>query len=124
MKLNDKRYFEWFYKLGKAWEQKKPDAVLELLDDEFKYYETPFSKPYTKKEEILKLWEDVPKSQKDITFSFDIISLDINTAIAHWNASFTRIKNNERAILDGIFLIKLNNKDLCTLFKQWWNTKE
>jgi hypothetical protein len=124
MKLKDRRYFEWFDKLGKAWEQKNPQAVLELFDDNFQYFETPFMIPYTKKEEILKLWQDVPLSQKDITCSIDLLSYDINTATAHWNASFTRIKTNKKAQLDGIFLIKLNEKNLCTLFKQWWVSKE
>lgn len=124
MNQSEKRFFSWFQKLGNAWVQKNPEAVLMLLAEKFLYYETPFTKPFTTKKEIHLLWQEVPKSQKDIRFSHEILSVIKNTAIAHWKASFTRIKNNKKANLDGIFLITLNQEGLCTLFKMWYNSKE
>ncbi|MCJ7739850.1 nuclear transport factor 2 family protein [Candidatus Microgenomates bacterium] len=122
--MNKKLFQLWFSKLGKAWEGKDPQAVPLLFADKFKYYETPFEKPHTTKKELLKLWEEVPASQKDIEFDYDVITITNNIAIAHWHAGFTRIRQNKKAVLDGIFLVELNNKGLATLFKQWWVTKE
>ena len=122
--MNRKWFSLWFSNLGRVWEEKNLQAIPSLFADKFEYYETPFEKPYTTKEGLLKLWENVPQSQKDIKFAFDIISATENIGIAHWCASFTRIKQSKRSVLDGIFLVKLNNKGLCTLFKQWWVTKE
>lgn len=122
--MNRGLFRSWLLKLGKAWEEKDPRAIPPLFADRFEYYETPFEKPYTTKERLLKLWEEVPTSQKDTKFDFDIIAIANNTAIAHWHATFTRIKQNIKTNLDGVFLVKLNDKRLCTLFKQWWMTKE
>lgn len=122
--MDRKWYSLWFNKLGKAWKEKDPQAIPPLFADKFEYYETPFDKPYTTKKGLVKLWKEVPESQRDIKFDFDIITITNSIAIAHWYASFTRTKQNKRAILDGIFLVKLNNKGLATLFKMWWVTKE
>lgn len=122
--MQENLFKDWFSKLGKAWEGKDSQAIPPLFADKFEYYETPFEKPYTTKEGLLKLWEEVPVSQKDIKFDFDIIAISNNIATAHWHTSFTRTKQDKKAILDGIFLIRLNNKGLCTLFKQWWIAKE
>jgi len=118
------KFVSWFSRLGKAWEEKNPQAIPPLFADRFQYFETPFEKPYTTKRQLLQLWEEVPKSQKNIRFDFDIISICKDIAVAHWHAVLTRIKQNKKAVLDGIFLVKLNNQGLATLFKQWWVTKE
>ncbi len=122
--MNGEQFSLWFNKLGKAWEEKDPQAIPPLFAEKFEYYETPFDKPCTTKEGLLKLWQEVPDSQKDIRFSFKILSVLGNTGITHWQASFTRIKQNKKANLDGIFLVRLNQEGLCTLFKMWWVTKE
>jgi len=115
---------KWLKNMGKAWEEKNPKAIPPLFADTFEYYETPFEKPFTSKKQLIKLWQDVPISQKDIQFKYDIVSLTQDLGIAHWTAEFTRIKEGKKAHLDGIFLIKLNTSGLCTLFRQWWVSKE
>lgn len=114
----------WVNKMGNAWMDKNPQVIPLLFAENFKYYETPFSNPLTAKNQLIDLWQDVPNSQKDIKFYFEIISKKNNQYLAHFHASFIRIKTNSKAILDGIFFLKLNDKGLCTLFKWWWNTKE
>ena len=116
--------WKWVNKMGQAWIDKNPQAIPPLFAETFKYFETPFEKPLTSKIELIVLWQDVPLSQKDITFSFEIISEINNQYIVHFQASFIRLKTGSKALLDGIFLIELNNNGLCTLFKWWWNTKE
>jgi hypothetical protein len=113
----------WVKKMGKTWEEKKPDIIPGLFSKKFKYYETPFEKPLTAKKDLIELWQEVPTSQKDIKFTFKVLTLNGNTGIINWRAVFTRIPSNKRAELDGIFYIKLNSKGLCTLFKQWWVSK-
>ena len=114
----------WINKIGKAWIEKNPSLIPPLFAENFKYYETPFSTPIKTKKELLKLWQDVPNSQKDITFDFEILSEINNDYLAHFHASFVRIKNYSKTALDGIFSVKLNNNNLCTEFKWWWNTEE
>lgn len=116
--------WNWIYKMGQAWIEKNPAAIPPLFANEFKYYEDPFTKPITNKKALLILWQDVPDSQNNINFDFEILSEKDNLVIAHFHASFIHIKNNSKAELDGIFYVKLNQNNLATEFKWWWNTKE
>lgn len=122
--MNNNTGWTWINKLGQCWMEKQPQSIPPLFADEFKYYETPFNNPITTKNQLIDLWQEVPNSQKDITFKFEIISEADFRYIAHWQASFTRTPSGKKAFLDGIFLINLNNEGLCTLFKQWWVNKE
>ncbi|OGG36611.1 hypothetical protein A3J20_00560 [Candidatus Gottesmanbacteria bacterium RIFCSPLOWO2_02_FULL_42_29] len=116
--------WNWINKMGQAWVERNPNAILTLFADKFQYFESPFTKPLSDKKTLLALWQEVPASQKDVSFEFEIISETQFRYIAHWKSSFTRIPTGKKAFLDGIFLINLNNQGLCTLFKQWWVNKE
>lgn len=96
--MTKKQLYNWVSKLGKVWEKRNPYSIPQLFAENFKYYESPFEKPYTKKSELVKLWQDVPKSQKDIKFEFKIISMNRNMGIAHWKASFMRTKKTHESI--------------------------
>ena len=116
--------WNWVNTMGKAWITRNPELIPPLFADEFKYFESPFADPVTSKKDLLILWQEVPQSQKDVKFNFEIISSSDFRYIAHWQASFTRTPSGKKAFLDGIFLINLNSEGLCTLFKQWWVNKE
>lgn len=115
--MNKDQLNQWVSKLGKAWEDKNPKLIKEICAKNIKYYETPFTKPYTNPEQVEELWQDVPKSQKNIKFQHKIISCNKNLGIVHWSAIFIRKKTNKKAHLDGIFLVSLNKKGLCTSFR-------
>lgn len=109
----------WLDKLGKAWVEKDPDAVLNLFDQTIKYFENVLDEPYIGKEKVYDLWKVVPESQKDISFIGEILMTKGNIAIANWKAKFTKIMSGEIEEIDGIFLFELNDDGKCTLFKQW-----
>jgi len=114
----------WLKQLGRAWVEKKPEIMGEICAANVKYYETPFGKPYIGSKAVVKLWQnDVPGKQKDIKFKYDIVSFSMTVNIAHWSAEYTRIKDNQRVILDGIFQVALNSEGLCTEFHMWWVIK-
>lgn len=94
-----------------------------LCADDVLYYEDPFQDPYKGRTAVRNLWEEVPKTQKDITFTYEVISVLGQLGIAHWSASYTKIFSGERVVLDGVFFVKLNEKGLCQEFHMWWNRK-
>lgn len=116
-------FVKWFDKLKNAWENKNLDSALDLCADKFLWYETPFAEPLRTKAQLLKEWQSV-LDHKDISVSYKILSIDNNVGFAHWNAKFKRIYSNENAELDGIYMVTLNEKGLCTEFHQWYNTKD
>ena len=121
--MTRQQFEDWLERLKIAWETKNPEVAANLCAGKVLYYETPFGKPLMKRKEVLKEWENVPRSQKNITFSYEILSLEDNFGIAHWSAKFTRLPSYKKAHLDGIFKVSLNEKGLCTEFNQWWNHK-
>lgn len=122
--MNDKIFKKWFDSLSRAWIARNPGMVASLCAENVAYYEDPFQKPLRGRSAVRKVWKEVPRSQKDIHFTYLILGISGNMGIAHWSASFTRIPIEVKAELDGIFTVILNKEGLCKEFHQWWNSKE
>lgn len=117
------QFDKWLKNLGKAWTEKDMDLIAAICAKNVKYYETPFGKPYTSPAAVKKLWQEVPDNQKDIMFKYDILAVTITAGIAHWQAEYTRIKNNERVALDGVVYVEFNKEGLCTRLRKWLMVK-
>lgn len=117
------QFEEWLNKLKNVWEKRDPASVVTLCADKFLWFETPFAEPYSTKEQLLKEWQCV-LNQEDISVSYEILSVEDTTGIARWNATFTRLPSEEKAFLDGIFQVILDDKGKCTEFHQWYNSKK
>jgi len=113
----------WLDTLGQAWITRDPKAAANICAKNVLYFETPFDKPLTSKKEVENIWQEVPASQKDIEFSYGIVSVNNEVGIAKWRASFTRLPSEVRDTLDGIYIVELDDNGLCTEFHQWWVAK-
>jgi hypothetical protein len=113
----------WLNALGQAWITRDPKAAANICAENVLYFETPFDKPLTSKKEIEEIWLEVPNSQKDIEFNYEIVSVNQEIGVAKWRASFTRLPLGIRDTLDGIYIAKLDNDGLCKEFHQWWVVK-
>lgn len=121
--MNNSAFTKWFDQLGKAWISRDPDMAADICTEDVLYYEDPFQKPYKGRTAVRKIWEEVPKTQKDIRFTHEMVSVVGHLGIAHWSASYTKISNDERVELDGVFIVRLNEQGLCQEFHMWWNKK-
>lgn len=121
MKISD--FEKWMETIREAWVDKKPNLLKNICTDNVRYYENPFEEPLIGSEAVVKEWESVPLTQKDINFTYQIICVKDDIGIAHWTAKFTRIQSNKTDILDGVFVVKLNDLGLCTEFRWWWVVK-
>ena len=122
--MNESNLNTWLKTLGEAWVTKNPELIGSVCAEDVKYYENPFEEPRVGRDAVIAEWQNVPNTQKDITFDYDIIGIVNGTGIAHWRASFTRITENRQDTLDGIFTVQLNDSGLCTEFHMWWVTKD
>ncbi|MDD3646933.1 MAG: nuclear transport factor 2 family protein [Candidatus Dojkabacteria bacterium] len=121
--MNKDRFPNWLNDFGKAWEDRNPEAVIDLLSSDIKYYENALEEPLIGKEKVQEVWQVVPQNQSDVRFSGEVIMIDGNTAIANWKVKRIRQPSGERENIDGIFLFELNDNDKCVLFKQWRTSK-
>ncbi len=121
--MTELEFKNWFFKLKKIWELKTPEKITEICAEKFSWYETPFDKPYTTKEELLNDWRGI-LSQDKINVVINLLAVNNNLGIANWNASFERLSSGEKVELNGIFTVKLNNKGKCIEFRQWRSSKK
>lgn len=122
--MNRKTLERWLDAYGQAWETRDPRAAADLFAEEATYRETPFDKPLKGREEISGYWSGVPRSQRDISFSYEILAVTEEEGIAHWSANYTRLPTNGPVELDGIFLVRLDASGRCTEFREWWHKQE
>ena len=117
-------YESWFKKFGKAWSNRNSEAAASLFAKNCKYYESVFEAPCKSWNDILNLWLIIPKNQKNITFDFKLLGVYDNICIANWRVARTLLPKNKKQLIDGIFQVSLNEKGLCTFFKQWRTIKK
>lgn len=114
-------YDLWMTNFMNSWKALDGEKTTQWLSKDVKYYETPDREPCKSWEEVLDLWIVVPKNQKDITYSFEIVCSTDDVAIINWKMNRTLITDNGnvKQNIDGIFQISLDNDNKCKFFKQW-----
>jgi hypothetical protein len=120
----DRELFKkWLEMLGQAWINRDPKGAADICIEDVVYHETPFGEPLKSRKEVEKIWDEVPRSQKDVEFGYEILTVTEEQGIARWWASFTRVPSGLRDTLDGIFVVRLEDNGLCKEFHQWWVIK-
>src|SRR3990167_3418872 len=119
--MTRQQFDQWLKDLKTAWESKNPNAAIDLVAEKFIWYDTPFIKPITNKQELLDEWQSI-LDHKDVVMTYEIICIKNNIGLAHWHATFIRIHSNEKVKLDGIYQVSLDENGKCTEFHQWYNT--
>lgn len=109
----------WIKKLKEIWESRSPQTVGELCADTFEWYEMPGDEPLVSLDALVDEW-NVILTQKNISFTYQIISFLDGIGVAQWQASYTDQKSGKQAELDGIFKIVLDETGKCTVFRQWF----
>jgi hypothetical protein len=61
----------------------------------------------------------VPLNQKDVKLSSEILINNEKLGIIHWKLTRFFIPTSTTQNIDGIFVVSLNDKGLCTYFNQW-----
>ena len=117
------KYEKWLYDFMESWRRLEGVPTTRLISEKACYYENPVDEPCKDFEKIKSLWEIVPTNQKDITYSYEIMSYSDEYALVNFKMERIFIPNNEKQIIDGIFQISLDENGLCTYFKQWRFTK-
>ena len=86
---------------------------------------TPFDDPLVGKEAIQGYWQaGAGSSQKEIGFSYRIISVRGSEGVAHWQVNFRRVDSNNLVKLDGVLAAEFDDSALCNDFKEWWHRHE
>lgn len=115
----------WLRDYGRAWETRDADLVVTLFTEDATYQETPFVEPMRGRAAIRDYWERaVVRTQEQVQFGFEILSLGEASALAHWQASFVRIRTKSEVKLDGVFLLTFDDQGRCRTLCEWWMKQE
>jgi uncharacterized protein (TIGR02246 family) len=122
--MDESAFKRWLDKYGEAWKNRDPQAAAELYAQDGSYQVTPFVEPLRGREEIRKYWGEVARTEQDVSFWYEILSVGEEFGIAHWRASFEITPQELRTQLDGIFLIKLDASGRCRSLREWWHKQQ
>ncbi len=119
-----KNYYEWMDGFMESWKNLEGERTIEWLSTDVEYYEAPDGDPCDSIQDVAALWAVVPKNQKDITYSYDIICKDDRFCVYNWRMKRTLVTQDGelRQRIDGIFQVALNDENKCMFFKQWRST--
>ena len=119
---------DWLDEYGRAWVDGDPDRVVALLSDTATYRETPFDDPMGGRQAIREYWrKNAADAQEDVEFASQVWAVTNDTAIAGWQARFTRKASGARVELDGAFRLVLSGEQgalQCTVLEEWWHRRE
>lgn len=118
------KYDIWVKEFMDSWKELDYERTLKTLDKNVLYYENPIDEACKSFDEVINLWTVVADNQKDIEYTYEIISYNEDVCIVNWQMKRTMTANNARQEIDGIFQISINDDGKCTYFKQWRFTRE
>jgi uncharacterized protein (TIGR02246 family) len=122
--MNESFFRQWIEAYGRAWESRDPEAAAELYTYDGTYQVTPFLEPLRGRQAIRDYWTEVTRTEKEITFGYEILAVTEQFGIARWHASFLRTPPDLNTRLDGIFVITLSAEGKCTSLREWWHKQQ
>ena len=113
----------WLEAYGRASRENDPQASADLFTPDAEYYESPFSEPLVGREAIYQYWAAGARNLKDKVSDYELLALQGNLGIAHWQAQFFNVKTGKHVALDCLFLVEFDENQKCHRFREWWHSK-
>ncbi|MDG1458407.1 MAG: nuclear transport factor 2 family protein [Pseudoprimorskyibacter sp.] len=118
----------WLDAYGVAWVKGEPEEIVPLFAQTVSYREKPFDDAMVGREAIKQYWQEgAADAQENLEFSSQVWAVDEQTAVAGWQAKFTRKSSGVRVELDGTFRLKFSTASgqlLCESLEEWWHRRE
>jgi nuclear transport factor 2 (NTF2) superfamily protein len=111
----------WLEGYQEAWETLDADKAAALFTEGATYRDNPYAEPYQGRQGIHEYWTTVTSDQRDVEFSYEVLSVSGNIGIAHWHSEFTQESSGSGVVLDGIFVLEFTPEGLCRSLKEWWH---
>ena len=108
----------------RAWENRDPDAAVELFSPEAEYREDPFEEPLRGANAIRAYWNEAAAAQVHLEFDPERIWVSGRTVLASWHAAFTRRATAQRVRLRGFMTLEVDERGKVWRFREWWHRRE
>lgn len=115
---------EWLRRYGEAWESRDPKGAAALFTEHAEYYWTPFGEPKRGLREIEAAWAEATTRQRDVRFSFQILTATGGLRIATWHTQLVKAATGREIEIDGILVAEFDDSGRCRVFREWWHSTE
>ena len=126
--MTEQHVQDWLDEYGRAWVDGDPDRVVALFSATATYRESPFDDAMRGLHAIREYWQSgAADDQKDVEFASQVWAVTNDTAIAGWQARFTRKASGAQVELDGTFRLVFSGEPgalQCTELQEWWHSRE
>jgi len=113
----------WLQNYGAAWSARDAAAAGRLFTGEAIYHENAFEAPMRGRAAIEEYWARVTADQRDVKFESQVVSVNGNTGVATWKASFKLRSTGATIALDGVFVLEFDEQGACKSLREWWFVK-
>ncbi len=114
----------WTQRLGRAWEDRSPQAAAALFSADVVYSENPFEPALHGRAAIFAYWRAELAGQEQIQVAFEVIGVAGDIGIAHWHTTLRRPGSAAMVALDGVIVVRFNPAGECVSLREWWHRHE
>ena len=112
----------WLDGYFSAWISNDADDVAALFVEDAVYSVGPFTAAWTGRDEIVRRW--IGGAQEDVEYAYEILAVEGDTGIAHWNVKATSEGRTARGEWDGILVITFAPDGRCREHREWLVRRE
>ena len=99
-----------------------PGDVGALFAEDALYWVGPFREPWVGRDQIVDRWTS--GHQEDARTAFDVVAVEGETGVAHWNVSARSGDGEGRHEWDGILTIAFTPDGRCREHREWFSQRE
>lgn len=110
----------WAASYARAWEQRNPDAVVELFTPDATYRSSIFDAPHTGSAEIHAYWQRATSTQADVRVWMGAPLVDGERAAIEWWTVMS--DEGERVTLPGCLLLEFDG-ERCARLNEYWHSE-
>jgi ketosteroid isomerase-like protein len=108
-----------FARFKRAWEERDPDAMMELFSDDAEYRIDPFMEPMTGLVAVREHWNGVVAAQDHIEFDAERVWTSGRTVLGSWHVALTERATAERVRVRGFATMELDDHGRIVRMREW-----
>lgn len=99
-----------------------PGDVAALFAEDALYWVGPFREPWVGRDQIVDRWTS--GRQEETRAAFDVVAIEGNTGVAHWNVSARTAGDAGRREWDGVLVIEFGPDGRCHEHREWFSQRQ
>lgn len=121
--ISEADFAAWLDGYKEAWETRDAAKAGALFTEDATYQDMPFNDAMNGRAAIEEYWSGVTADQRDVRFTYEVLTCDGDECLARWHAAFSSASSGAAIELDGVFLIAFADGRTAKSLKEWWHVQ-